>query len=105
MTTLGPRKPKVVVAPCRNRLDRPARTLEEDSGDLGQHTDLPTREVPPGFQFLHCVENTVQGGWSRMSDGWAVSEAIRAEHAATHKIPAGVQTMVFDDSAVTIYRR
>ncbi len=48
--------------------------------DLGQHTDLPTREVPPGFQFLHCVENTVAGGWSRMSDGWAVVEAIRAEH-------------------------
>jgi len=48
--------------------------------DLGQHTDLPTREVPPGFQFLHCVENTVQGGFSRMSDGWAVSEAIRVEH-------------------------
>ncbi len=47
--------------------------------DLGQHTDLPTREVPPGFQFLHCVENTVAGGWSRMSDGWAVVEAIRAE--------------------------
>ncbi len=48
--------------------------------DLGQHTDLPTREVPPGFQFLHCIENTVAGGWSRMSDGWAVVEAIRAEH-------------------------
>lgn len=48
--------------------------------DLGQHTDLPTREVPPGFQFLHCIENTVQGGWSRMSDGWAVVDAIRDEH-------------------------
>jgi gamma-butyrobetaine dioxygenase len=48
--------------------------------DLGQHTDLPTREVPPGYQFLHCVENTVKGGWSRMSDGWAVAEAIRTEH-------------------------
>lgn len=48
--------------------------------DLGQHTDLPTREVPPGFQFLHCIENTVVGGWSRMSDGWAVAEAIRTEH-------------------------
>jgi gamma-butyrobetaine dioxygenase len=47
--------------------------------DLGQHTDLPTREVPPGFQFLHCIENTVAGGWSRMSDGLAVAEAIRTE--------------------------
>jgi gamma-butyrobetaine dioxygenase len=48
--------------------------------DLGQHTDLPSREVPPGFQFLHCIENTVQGGWSRMSDGFAVVEAIHTEH-------------------------
>jgi gamma-butyrobetaine dioxygenase len=48
--------------------------------DLGQHTDLPTREMPPGFQFLHCIENTVDGGWSRLSDGVAVTEAIRTEH-------------------------
>lgn len=48
--------------------------------DLGQHTDLPTREVPPGFQFLHCIENTVVGGWSRQSDGLAVVDAIRSEH-------------------------
>jgi gamma-butyrobetaine dioxygenase len=48
--------------------------------DLGQHTDLPTREIPPGFQFLHCIENTVEGGSSRMSDGWAVAAAIRDEH-------------------------
>lgn len=47
---------------------------------LGQHTDLPTREIPPGYQFLHCIENTVEGGWSRMSDGLAVVDAIRAEH-------------------------
>lgn len=48
--------------------------------DLGQHSDLPTREVPPGFQFLHCIENTVEGGWSRQSDGLAVVDAIRREH-------------------------
>lgn len=48
--------------------------------DLGQHTDLPTRETPPGFQFLHCIENTVEGGWSRQSDGLAIVDAIRREH-------------------------
>lgn len=48
--------------------------------DLGQHTDLPTRETPPGFQFLHCIQNTVDGGWSRMSDGLAVVAAIEVEH-------------------------
>jgi len=47
---------------------------------LGQHTDLPTRETPPGFQFLHCVENSVPGGLSRMADGLAVVAEIRRHH-------------------------
>ena len=47
---------------------------------LGQHTDLPTRETPPGFQFLHCVENTVEGGWSRMADGIAVVDELERHH-------------------------
>ncbi len=48
--------------------------------DLGQHTDLPTRETPPGYQFLHCVQNTVGGGASRMTDGLAVVEELRRHH-------------------------
>lgn len=47
---------------------------------LGQHTDLPTRETPPGFQFLHCVRNTVSGGFSRMADGLAVVAELEADH-------------------------
>ena len=47
---------------------------------LGQHTDLPTRETPPGFQFLHCVENSVAGGLSRMADGMAIVTEIRRFH-------------------------
>ena len=47
---------------------------------LGPHTDLPTRETPPGFQFLHCVSNEVQGGYSTMADGLAVVEALKAEY-------------------------
>lgn len=49
---------------------------------LGQHTDLPTRETPPGFQFLHCVENTVPGGASRMADGRSVVEELRVNFRA-----------------------
>ncbi|WP_420451107.1 TauD/TfdA family dioxygenase [Ilumatobacter sp.] len=52
---------------------------------LGQHTDLPTRETPPGFQFLHCVENTVAGGASRMADGLAVVEELRSNHPEAHE--------------------
>lgn len=50
--------------------------------NLGQHADLPTRETPPGFQFLHCVENTVAGGASRMTDGLSVVEELAVAHAA-----------------------
>lgn len=47
---------------------------------LGPHTDLPTRETPPGFQFLHCIVNEAGGGHSTMADGAAVVEALQAEH-------------------------
>ena len=47
---------------------------------LGPHTDLPTRETPPGFQFLHCVRNEAGGGNSTMADGASVVEALRVEH-------------------------
>ena len=49
---------------------------------LGPHTDLPTRETPPGFQFLHCIENSTGGGWSTMADGLAVVDHIRTAHPA-----------------------
>lgn len=47
---------------------------------LGPHTDLPSRETPPGFQFLHCVENETEGGFSTMADGMAVAEELEAKH-------------------------
>lgn len=47
---------------------------------LGPHTDLPTRETPPGFQFLHCLQNEAGGGHSTMADGAAVVDALRVEH-------------------------
>ncbi|MDP6862806.1 MAG: TauD/TfdA family dioxygenase [Acidimicrobiales bacterium] len=40
--------------------------------ELPAHSDLPSRETPPGFQLLHCQENTVTGGRSTMTDGLAV---------------------------------
>lgn len=43
---------------------------------LPPHTDLPTRETPPGFQFLHCLVNDAQGGNSTMADGAAVAAHI-----------------------------
>ena len=40
---------------------------------LGPHTDFPSLETPPGFQFFHCIENSCVGGASQMADGLAVA--------------------------------
>ena len=47
---------------------------------LGPHSDLPTREVPPGFQFLHCLINEADGGESTLTDGAALVEALERDH-------------------------
>ena len=52
---------------------------------LGPHTDLPTRETPPGFQFLHCYRNEARGGNSTMADGAAVVAALEAEQPQHHE--------------------
>jgi len=44
---------------------------------LPPHTDLPTRETPPGNQLLHCQVNTCAGGLSTMADGYAVADHFR----------------------------
>lgn len=49
---------------------------------LPPHTDLPTRELQPGVQFLHCLINDATGGESVFVDGFAIAEAMRAEHRA-----------------------
>lgn len=47
---------------------------------LVPHTDLPTRETPPGYQFLYCLANETQGGESTMADGAAIVEYLRNNH-------------------------
>ncbi len=50
--------------------------------NLPPHTDLPTRELQPGVQFLHCLVNEATGGESVFVDGFAIGEAMRRDHAA-----------------------
>ena len=45
---------------------------------LPTHTDLPNQELPPGFQFLHCLANEAEGGGSTFADGLAISTDLRA---------------------------
>lgn len=49
------------------------------SVELSQHMDIPTRECPPGLQFLYCRENTVNGGEGVYVDGYRIAEDMRVE--------------------------
>ncbi|MBE0414802.1 TauD/TfdA family dioxygenase [Yoonia sp.] len=75
------------------RVEIAPTNLAFTAGPLEMHTDLPGEEAAPGLQFLHCLENTVEGGLSLFLDGAAVAEALRAEDPeafrllATYEIP------------------
>ncbi|WP_434649807.1 gamma-butyrobetaine dioxygenase [Pseudomonas sp. D1-2] len=47
--------------------------------NLPLHSDLPTRELQPGLQFLHCLVNEAVGGESIFVDGFAIAQALRQE--------------------------
>lgn len=53
---------------------------------LPLHTDLPNQEVPPGYQFLHCLANEATGGGSLFADGFAMAEDLRAEDPAAFRL-------------------
>jgi len=71
---------------------------------LGPHTDLPTRETPPGYQFLHCVQNTTEGGYSTMADGAAVVDYI-ADHHPEHYEALTTLRWVFFNRGIGIDHR
>ena len=44
---------------------------------LRNHMDLPWFENPPGYQFLHCLINSAEGGNSSAVDGFAVADYLK----------------------------
>jgi gamma-butyrobetaine dioxygenase len=44
---------------------------------LKNHMDLPWFENPPGYQFLHCLTNSAEGGNSSAVDAFAVADYLR----------------------------
>ena len=46
---------------------------------LPLHTDLSNQELPPGYQFLHCVKNEAEGGESVLADGFAIATDMQNE--------------------------
>ncbi|WP_017902437.1 TauD/TfdA family dioxygenase, partial [Pseudomonas asplenii] len=53
--------------------------------NLPLHSDLPTRELQPGLQFLHCLVNEAKGGESIFVDGFAIADALRREDPAAFR--------------------
>ena len=47
------------------------------SDALSNHTDLPYYEYVPGYQFLHCLENSAKGGNSTIVDGFSVANYLK----------------------------
>lgn len=56
---------------------QPENLAYSDLG-LGLHTDNPYREPVPGFQALHALITSPDGGESLFADGFALAEHLRA---------------------------
>ena len=50
---------------------------------LRNHMDLPWFENPPGYQFLHCLINEVEGGDSAAVDAFAVADYLKKNEKET----------------------
>ncbi|MFC2966804.1 TauD/TfdA family dioxygenase [Acidimangrovimonas pyrenivorans] len=73
---------------------------------LPLHTDLTNQELPPGYQFLHCLANEAQGGGSVFCDGKAVAEDLRAEDPDAFEILSTVSVPFrFHDAQTDIRSR
>ncbi|MGE4612224.1 MAG: TauD/TfdA family dioxygenase [Paracoccaceae bacterium] len=70
---------------------------------LPLHTDLPNQEVPPGYQFLHCLANEATGGGSLFADGFAMAEDLRQEDPDAFRLLCDVSIPFrFHDDAADI---
>jgi len=71
---------------------------------LPPHVDLATREYQPGLQFLHCIENSTEGGQGTYLDGLRVAEVLRVEQPAAFHVLTTVPWQFANRSPVSDYR-
>jgi len=62
-------------------LPRPENLADSDLG-LGLHTDNPYRDPVPGFQTLHFLVASPEGGENLFADGFAIAEHLRQTEPA-----------------------
>jgi gamma-butyrobetaine dioxygenase len=88
VTAIGPVTPSGEGHFFDVRFEIDPTNLAFTAGPLEMHTDLPGEEAAPGVQFLHCIENSVEGGQSLFLDGAAVAEALRAKDPEAFRLLA-----------------
>ena len=64
---------------------QPENLAYSDLG-LGLHTDNPYREPVPGFQALHAMVTSMEGGESLFADGFAMAEHLRVTEPESFRI-------------------
>jgi gamma-butyrobetaine dioxygenase len=67
---------------------QPENLAYSDLG-LGLHTDNPYREPVPGFQALHALSASPDGGESLFADGFALAEHLRNTQPADFALLSG----------------
>ncbi|WJF91492.1 TauD/TfdA family dioxygenase [Paraburkholderia bonniea] len=72
--------------------------------NLPPHTDLPTRELQPGLQFLHCLINEASGGDSIFIDGFALAAHLRQHEPEVFATLTSVPFEFWNKSATSDYR-
>ncbi len=72
--------------------------------NLPPHTDLPTRELQPGLQFLHCLVNDAPGGDSIFVDGFAIAAELRTRHPDEFDVLGTTPFEFWNRSASSDYR-
>lgn len=71
---------------------------------LAAHTDIPTRELPPGLQLLHCLIADAEGGESMMTDGFKVAADIAEQFPEDYRLLCDVKWCYASRAGETDYR-
>ncbi len=71
---------------------------------LPLHTDLPTRELQPGLQFLHCLINDASGGESIFVDGFKIAEYMRDNFNDDYKALTKLPMSFYNKDKASDYR-
>jgi len=62
-----------------------AQNLAYTSTPLPLHQDLCYYEAPPGLQFLHCLENDVEGGTNTYIDSFKAVEVLKEQDMEAYR--------------------